>query len=313
MTSPKPEPAGEQRLTWLVLLVALAAAAWLVQRARPRALEAPRLDLVSIVPNGPELLLTVDVESLGTAATDELLRAGGSALLGLREQCGFEPLLGLRRVAFATPQPAAGQAAGDFALIAETSLQQDPVLRCAEAVIRKRGGQPVRSTLGAFTSVRDQSKPLGEVAMRADGLFVMSGGQYFRDVIDAAGGIVGGDEAARLRTQVHVAMRRKLLPSQLVFTLIPGSTATLAGVKALGLGLAVKRELEVRGFVGCGSTAACGDARELALHLKDELARDSSVSGLASLSIVQEQQQLVVSGHLPRAQLAALLSQLIAP
>jgi hypothetical protein len=313
MISPKPEPAGERRLTWLVLSVAIVASTWLVRRAKPHAEPEPtRLDLVSAVPNGPELLVTVDVENLGAAAAQELLRAGGGALLGLREQCGFEPILGLRRVAFATPQPIKGQATGDFALIAETSLDQAAVLRCAEAVIRKRGGQPVRSTLGAFTSVRDQGKPLGEVAMRADGLFIMSGGQYFRDVVDAAGGAVNGDAAARVRTRVHLGIRKQLAPSQLVLTLIPGETSTLTGVQALGLGLEIKLELELRGFVGCRSEAACGEARELALHLKDELARDPSVSGLSSLSVVQQQQQLVIGGHLPRAQLAALLSQLIA-
>jgi len=312
MTSPKPEPAGEQRLTWLVLVVALVLAAWLVRRAKPPPAEAPRLDLISAVPSGPEMLLTVDVESLGAAAADELLRAGGSALLGLRDQCGFEPVLGLRRVAFVTPPAAAGQSAGDFALIAETSLLPEPVLRCAEAVIRKRGGQPVRSTLGAFTSVRDQGKPLGEVAMRSDGLFILSGGQYFRNVVDAAGGAVAGDEAARLRSQVHLRMRRKLVPSQLVFTLIPSVTSSLTGVQALGLGLAVHDKLELRGFVGCRSAAACSDARELAVHFRDELARDPSVSGLAALRIVQQEQQLVVDVQLPRAQLAALLSQLLA-
>ncbi|HXK18093.1 MAG TPA: hypothetical protein VNG33_09845, partial [Polyangiaceae bacterium] len=272
MTSSKPEPAGERRWTWLLLLLALAASAWLVQRATRHPVAVTRRpELLSLVPSGPELLVTVDVESLGATGAEELLRAGGDALLGLRQRCGFEPILGLRRVVFAMPFSVGDQASGDFALIAETSLRQEPVLRCAETMIRKRGGNPVRSSLGAFTSVRDQTKPLGEVAMRADGLFIMSGGQYFRDVIDTATGAVRGDDAARVRSQVHLAMRRKLGSSQLVLTLIPGAKLPLPDVQALGLGLEVGRELELRGFVGCASEAGCSDARGLVLRMKSEL------------------------------------------
>jgi len=316
MTLPKQEPAGERRVTWLLLLLALAACVWLVRRPGVRAVAAGaalRLDLESVVPSGPALLVTVDVERLGSGVAQELLRAGGGALLGLREQCGFEPILGLRRVAFAMPFRGEARDAGDFALIAETSADQPAVLACAEKLIRKRGGQPVRSSLGAFSSVRDREKPLGEVAMRADGLFILSGGQYFRDVVDAAGGAAGGDEASRLRTQVHLGMRRKLLPSQLQLTFIPGPSSALPGVQALGLGLEVKDDLELRGFVACAE-AACADARELLQRWKDDLARDPSVSGVSSLRVVQGQpSQLAISGRLARAQLAALLSQLIAP
>jgi len=109
-----------------------------------------------------------------------------------------------------------------------------------------------------------------------------------------------------------LALRRKLAPSQLVVTLLPGATSPLLGVQALGLGVEVKRELELRGFVGCSSEAACSQARELAQRVKDELARDPSASGLSSVSVVQQQRQLVIDGHLPREQLPGLLSQLIA-
>jgi hypothetical protein len=161
-------------------------------------------------------------------------------------------------------------------------------------------------------SVRDQAKPEGEIAIRDDGLFVLSGGQYFRDVIDAAGGAVSSDQSARLRTELHLAMRRKLAPSQLVVTLLPGATSPLLGVQALGLGVEVKRELELRGFVGCRSEAACSQARELAQRVKDELAREPNVSGLSSVSVVQQRQELIIDGHVPREQLSGLLSQLIA-
>lgn len=315
MSTPPPKPSGERPLSWLLLVVALAASVLLVRRAKQHAAPlASEVDILSVVPLGPELLVTADVAALSPAVALELLQAGGGALLGLRDICGFEPLLGLRRVAFAVPaRSQAAPGASDFAFIAQTSLEIEPVLRCAEAVIRKRGGQPVRSSLGRFTSVRDQGKPLGEVAIRDDGLFVLSGGQYFRDVVDAANGAALGDDAARLRTQVHVGIRRRLAPSVLAVTLLPGPSLPLPGVQALGLGLDVGQDVRLRGFVGCAAAAACADAHRLIEQVKGDLARDTGLSGLQSLSVAEHGVELDVSGRLPREQLAPLLSQLLAP
>jgi len=301
-------PSGERRLNWALLVLALAASVWLVRRAGPHAVRVTtEVDLIGVVPPGPELLITVEVGALSPAVALDLLRAGGGALLGLRELCGFEPLLAMPFRA----EAAVG--AADFALIADTSLETDAVLRCAEAVIRKRGGTPVRSHLGRFTSVRDQGKPLGEVAIRADGLFVLSGGQYFREVMDAANGAALGDEAARLRTQLHRGMRRRLAPSQLAATLLPGASLPLPGVRALGLGLEVQSDVRLRGFVGCASTPACGEARQLLERVKSDIVRDSGVAGLESLRVEQHEVELDVTGRLPREQLGPLLSQLLSP
>ncbi len=318
MTSRKHQPTGERRLDWLLFVVALAAAVWLGRRAIQRAPAAApsEVELLGAVPQGPALLITVDVSALSPAVALDLLKAGGGALLGLRELCGFEPLLGLRRVAFTTPfRSTVGEKADDFALIAETELKPEPVLRCAEAVIKKRGGTPVRSSLGRFTSVRDQGKPLGEVAIRPDGLFVLSGGQYFRDVVDAADGAALGDEASRLRTRVHLGMRQRLAPSQLAMTLLPGAGLPLPGVQALGVGLEVGADVRLRGFVGCPSVPACDDARQLLERMKGDVAQSNSrhVAALASLTITQRANELDVSGRWPREQLGPLLVQLLSP
>jgi len=315
MSETSSKPAGEVLSSWLLLLAALVASVLLARRAN---LHPPRpvgeVDIVSAVPLGPELLVTADVAALSPSVALELLRAGGGALLGLRDLCGFEPVLALKRVAFALPpRSRAAPGASDFAFIAQTSLEPEPVLRCAEQVIRKRGGQPARSSLGRFTSVRDQTKPLGEVAIRDDGLFVLSGGQYFRDVVDAANGAAAGDEAARLRSQLHAAVRRRLAPSLLLVSLLPGATLPFSDVKALGLGLEVGQDVRLRGFVGCASTTACGDARRLIEQLKDDVARDAGLSGLESLEVAEHGVELDVTGRLPREQLAPLLAQLLAP
>jgi hypothetical protein len=313
--TPPSAPSGVQRLTWLLLAVALAATGWLLVRAPGAKHAAPRaeVDIVAAVPAGPELLFTADVAALGAQAAGELLQAGGGAFLGLRELCGFEPLLGLRRLALAMPRAEAGEAAADFALVAETSLEPEPVLRCAEAVIRKRGGKPVRSTLGAFSSVRDQERPLGEVAIRGDGLFVLSGGKYFRDVIDAASGARHEDEAAQLRSRVHAAVRRKLGRSQLALSLLVGPRLPLPGVQALGLGLTAADDVQLRGYVVCASAPGCQDAASIIGNIRDDAVRDSGIAGLASVKIEQHDQQLDVTGRLARTELAPLLKQLLAP
>src|SRR6186713_2203846 len=120
MASPSLQPSGERRLNWVLLVLALAASVLLARRAKPHAGRVTTVvDLIGAVPRGPELLITAELGALSPAVALDLLRAGGGALLGLRETCGFEPLLALKRVALATPfrtDTAAG--AGDFALIA---------------------------------------------------------------------------------------------------------------------------------------------------------------------------------------------------
>ena len=305
----------ERRLTWLLFAVALLVAAWLVrtapQHGRPAARE---LDLMSLVPPGPELLVTADLAALSPPVARELLRASASTLLGLRDLCGFEPLLGLRRVAFAMPfRNADPKNVADFALIAVTSLEPEPVLRCAEAVIRKRGGTAVRSQLGRFSSVRDQQRPIGELAIRADGVFVLSGGQYFRDVIDAANGASLGDDVSRVRQQVHAAIRRRLAQSQLIVTALPGTGLPLPGVQALGLGLELGGDVRLRGFVACPAAEGCDEARQLVERVKADVATDPGLAGLASLTMVQHGTELEFSGRLPQAQLGPLLTQLLSP
>jgi hypothetical protein len=304
---------AEARLTWLVLLLSAVAAGWLVVRAKqaPHVVR-PAPNLLAAVPPGPALLVTADVEALGEAAALELLRAGGSALLGLRETCGFEPLLGLRQVALAVPVAEPGQAP-DFAVIAQTALDPEPVLRCAEAVIKKRGGVPVRSSLGDFRSVRDQQKPVGEMAIRADGLFVLSGGQYFRDVVDAASGRYVGSAAAKARAAQHASVRARLGRSQLVVSALPGPVLSLPGVDALGIGLEVRTDVQLNGFVECASVADCREAHQLLVGVLEAAASEPELAALRGLKARLDQTRIHVSGTLPRQQLGPLMTQLLAP
>lgn len=315
MASVGTRSSGERWLVWVLLLLAVAGSAWLIRREppkRPPAVTAVSADPLRFVPAGAELVVTVDVEVLAKVAASDLLRAGGARFLGLDKDCGFEPLLEMRRLAFAVPARAPEEGS-DFALIAETSLGVEPVLRCAETLIAKRGGRPVRSELGRFRAVRDQAKPGGELAIRPDGVFVLSGGGYFRDVLDAINGSAAPDEAARLRAAVHAGLRRKLGPAEVVVTLLPGRLMPLPDVQALALALRVKQRVEISGFVGCSKPETCSAARSLIERIKTDLAAEPELGGLGSLAVERGEAGLELSAQLPRQALVPVLQQLLAP
>lgn len=303
---------GAQVVSWVLLAVVLGLAVFVAGRMRqkPAVAQPAPTDPLLLVPAGPRLLISADVKSLTKVAAADLARLGGDKLLGLRETCGFEPLLALERAVFAMPFVEAG-ASSDFAFIAATSIDAKRGLKCAEQVIQKRGGSPGRTQLGQFTSVRDLSKPMGEVAFRNDGTFVLSGAQYFRDVMDAAAGSVKLDDAAKLRTRLHRSLRDKLGAAQLMLTLLPEASSVLRGVLALGLGIEIGTDLAVRGVVVCASAEACSKARDVIDGAKGEMAKEPNLSGLATLKVVQSQDRLELSGRLPRQQLGPLLAQLL--
>ena len=308
---------GVPVVSWLLLATAVLIAVVVVARARktPEVPERVHADPLTLVPGGPRLLISADVAGLMKVAAKDLARVGGDKLLGLRDTCGFEPLLSLRRAVFSMPfgEAQATSRGSDFALIAETSIDAERGLKCAELAIEKRGGSPARTSLGGFSSVRDLSKPVGEVAMRSDGMFVLSGGQYFRDVMDAAAGVAKLDEASKLRTQLHRSMRDKLGQAQLKLTLLPEVTSPLRGVLALGLGLEIGSDIALRGLVVCDSASACAKARDVIDGAKAELAKEPNLSGLSSVKVEQQGERLELAGRLPREQLGPLLTQLVSP
>ena len=112
---------------------------------------------------------------------------------------------------------------------------------------------------------------------------------------------------------MHLGVRRRLEPSQLAITLLPGANLPLPGVQALGLGLVVSNGVKLRGFVGCPTAPECAQAQQLLERLKADGAREPGLSGLAALNIAQQEAQLHVTGTLPREQLGPLLTQLLAP
>src|SRR5687767_10051695 len=94
----------ERIVVWLLLVVSVALAVLATRRPLSHGRAARGgAEPLALVPPGPRLLLSADVAELTRLAGEDMLRAGAGKLLGLRERCGFEPLLLLERAVFAMP------------------------------------------------------------------------------------------------------------------------------------------------------------------------------------------------------------------
>jgi hypothetical protein len=314
--SVEPKRSRDGLVLWLLLLVAIGLVVLAVKRGSTAHHEpahgpgAAGPDPLAALPAGPELVLSADLSRLGAALGRELFEMGGGQLLGLQKTCGFEPLLGLRRVVLAVPPRDDGQLSPDFALVAETSLRATDMVRCASAVIRQRGGEPVPSVQGKFSLVKDQKKPQGSVAVRSDGLFVLSGGRYLPQIVNKPEVATTPRGAAEVRSELHRALRQRLGDAALVLTLLPGGLLSVPELQAVAIGLDVGSDVELRGFVGCDSMAACQNVAGMLEQTKPAFARDRALAPLARVTLVQRDAQLELSGHLRRSELAPLLKAL---
>ena len=168
-------------------------------------------------------MVSADVRALARAPLGAFIaerlarRAGTSKLTRL---CGFDPLLRLDQLALAVPSAnlSAAAHAEDFGLVASGRFSAVEITRCARAAITSRGGDAVQTKLGSFDSVRDREAPSGEIAAK-DGLLVVSGGSYFRELLDSAERS-GPREANDERR--HAELRSALGPGSLLATWLLG-------------------------------------------------------------------------------------------
>ena len=258
-----------------VLISAVTLAAWVfgthAHDTPPSALLASPtqpISPLSVLPPGSAFVLSADVARLEQAPLGPFLakrlgHLGRASDLG--KLCGFDPLTRLAQLALAVP--AAGEAAqehaDDFGIVATGRFSASEITRCASAAIAQRGGEPALSTLGGFSSVRDRKGSGGEVASK-DGLLIVSGGSYFRELVDAADGNAPAREHEDPRDARHAALRRALGSGDIVatwllsdrwFERVSGdSSARLSpfgAVRALGARLIVSSDVRVSVLLEC--------------------------------------------------------------
>lgn len=189
--------------------------------------DATNVEPLALIPSGSAFLLTADVPALQRSEVGALLaQRVGRATGKLATLCGFDPLRRLNQLAIAVPS--AGNAnqpehPEDFAIVASGQFTAEEIVRCASASIRERGGDPVTSELGHFSSVRDRAheRGTGEVAVKDGGPLIVSGGSYFRELLDAAEGRAVRSEPAASDAR-HAELRRTLGAAPLLATWLLG-------------------------------------------------------------------------------------------
>ncbi|HYP77058.1 MAG TPA: hypothetical protein VER12_13915 [Polyangiaceae bacterium] len=227
--------ATERNIHLGVLGASLAVCIW-VFGARPRSAEpathrgtrslaAAERSALSLIPAGAAFTLSVDVRALsraplGAFIAERLGRSAGASKL--IHTCGFDPLMRLEQLALAIPSANLdGQARPDFGVIATGRFSGAEITRCARTAIHARGGEAIETQLGSFDSVRDATASGGEIAAK-DGLVVVSGGSYFRELLDSAEGKHTRPALSDPRSRQHADLRRALGPGALLVSWLLG-------------------------------------------------------------------------------------------
>jgi hypothetical protein len=206
-----------RRSQWILLALSLAflAAALVIQKPWSSAPKRPPITPLAIIPAGAAFVFDTDLARLReSAAGTELSKLGWARFAPTTTSTEFQPLRDVDEIVIAVPGSArlAHEKKAAFepdavAIVASGRFSGKSAADAAVERIRARGGEPSRTTLGRFESVRDL-RGTGEVAAR-DGLVVLSDGSYLRAVLAAAEGERSdGSESERTRDRVHAELRR---------------------------------------------------------------------------------------------------------
>jgi hypothetical protein len=321
------------------LVVAVIAVVVALGRARGAA------RLLDTVPRDAWLVATLDVAALRASPVARPLLAAGESgpipgLSSLTARCGFDPVARLRELVVTSPE---GGERGDFGVAFTGDFTRDELARCADRVIRARGGSPATSARGGFTLVEDRSDAMhARLAYREGGPFLVGRGAWLDAMIDAT-----EDEGPRLRSE-HTDLRAALAgksnaPRALVVTaLLPASVRdqiraelgpevggesgrAYAGVLAVSAaGLAVSlgspsdpETTELAAEMRCESSSACDEVKKLLERERLALAGDLAVRliGLGplleSLAVDARGPSLRVSAHASNTDLARGIERIV--
>jgi len=327
-----------------LLLSALALAGWVfgsagpgLQSATRSASRAPRdqASLLALIPPGSAFLLTADLRQLeggplGAFLSERVARLGGAGKLA--KLCGFEPLARLDQLVISVPSAdlAAQEHPEDFGIVAAGRFRAAEITECAAAVIRERGGESVPSTVGDFRSVRSRGASGGEVAAR-DGLLIMSGGSYFRALVDAAGGSFERREHQDPRDARHAELRASLGAGALVASWLLGDNwllrvagdeasaklSVLSAVTGIAARLDLGRTTSLSVLLACASNDGAARLASWLVQLRSSLGGLIPSPELARLAervtIRQAGPRLELGLMLSQAELQVLAAQLLGP
>ncbi len=314
-----------------ILLGALALGAWAFAHhgSAPEHVAAARAqkEPLAIVPPGSAFVLSANVAELRRSPVGPLLAARTNQLIGERSDgsklCDFDPLAALDEIALAVPSAGENARDDDFGLIATGRFSAAQIARCATTSISARGGDPVSSQIGHFSSVRDRRSEAGEIAARDGGLLILSGGSYFRALLDAA-----EDNAPKLEHQDprdarHAELRRLVGPGAIVatwllsehwFEHVAGDDAGLSplrSLKTIAFRLDVGRTLHATALLDCDDAPSANEIRALLERMRGSLSLvplDPVLAALARrVTLSVNERRLRLELELSEAELEALL------
>jgi hypothetical protein len=253
------------RVHVVLLLGLLAGAAALVSRSAregERTSAAPVIDeAAAILLPDAALFATLDVAALSRTRWGRSALSAALATSAEGEACADEEIRKIRRLAFALPfesnaRRRSTETGVELALVAEGGFDATGASACAFAVLHRRGGEPARSHVNGFRVVRDR-RGSGELAVRDGGPLIVSGGGYFRELLErwpqqdsprehvALPGVMPS-----VQERLHRALRAAAAPAPLLATWVlpPGWLEGWLGDAELGRSpLGSIRALVIRG------------------------------------------------------------------
>jgi hypothetical protein len=334
-----------QYLLFFGLVVAVIGAAFALGRSRTPP------SILDSVPRDAWLVATIDIAALRASPL-------AKPLLGAREKtpipglgslvarCGFDPVARLREAVVTAPE---NGERGDFGLAFTGDFTKDELSKCAENVIRARGGSPSASTRGSFTLVEDTGDPAhARLAFREGGPFLVGSGRWLDAMIDATDH--KGERVRVEHTQLRAALAGKGggTPAIVVTALLPATVRdklkaelgpelggagdkAYAGVLAVNAaGVAIRltggaggpadsgaSTTEVAAELRCETDSACDEVKKLVERKRLSFQRDLTVRiiGLGplldSLSVDGKGTSLTASAHASTDELARGIQRVI--
>jgi hypothetical protein len=334
-----------QYLLFFGLIVSVTVAAFVLGRPRASA------SLLDSVPRDAWLVATIDVPAVRASPLAKPILGGAEktpipGLGALVARCGFDPVARLREVVVTSPE---NGERGDFGIAFSGDFTKDELSKCAENVIRGRGGAPATSTRGGFTLVEDTGDgKRARLAYREGGPYLVGSGVWLDAMIDAT-----ERKAERMQAQ-HAELRAALIgksgtaPAIMVTALLPASVrdklkadlgpelgaegdkayAGVLAVSAAGLavslggqpangGTAAASTTEVTAELRCESASACDEVKKLIERKRLAFSRDMTVRlvGLGplldSLGVDGQGSSLTASAHASSDELARGIQRII--
>jgi hypothetical protein len=302
---------GPRGAAVLVILFA-AAFGWVLLRRGARVVVEPHA-VLGAIPRGAIAVAELDLARLRQHPVTRAMLRESRTLPGLGDiagLCGADPLERVDRLAFAIP----ADADLGFGVFASGPIEAKELSRCAETIVAKRGGKPVRESRRGFTVIQDAA-----VAASSAALAVQDGGPLVvaePGYLSAAMRVARGDGArfaadpghAELRdavgegvfvaTAVLTAAQRRTLAGELDKVGRTGSP--FASLRAGALALGLDGELRLHGVLACDEREACTRIAEL---VRAELAGQAATAPARVLGYGAMLARIAVEAEGPRVHL----------